>query len=230
MKSKNAFTLIELLVVIAILAILIAILMPASLKGIEMANRSKCTNNLKAIGSACIAYAADNKGWLPYGNAAEPTTPFAEQEKNLRKQVGKLYNGGYVTDLRTWVCPSDKVDYSGKAVTVAASSSITSNNNTFNSIGNCSYMYISGYSLVRTMASPAVAPVLCDEANAREFGPANAGNMPDLLADDNHGANIRNVLFLDGHVVTLKDANAANAIFDNLITPVDVTPSLCSVD
>jgi len=35
-----------------------------------------------------------------------------------------------------------------------------------------------------------------------------------------------NVLFLDGHVVTFKDANAANAIFDNLRQP----SSICSVD
>ena len=226
MQSKKAFTLIELLVVVAILAILIAILIPVALKGIEMAKRSNCANNLKGIGIACLSYAAENKGWLPYGNAAEPTTPFSEQEKNLRKQVGKLYLGGYVTDLRMWVCPSDKVDYSGKAVTIAANTSISSNNNTFNSIGNCSYMYISGYNLIRTLETPALAPVFCDEANAREFGPANAGNMPDLTAEDNHGANTRNVLFLDGHVITFKDANAANAIFDNLKN----SASICSVD
>jgi prepilin-type processing-associated H-X9-DG protein len=50
--------------------------------------------------------------------------------------------------------------------------------------------------------------------------------MPKIGPEDNHGANVRNVLFLDGHVVTLKDANAANAIFDNLVNP----KVLCSVD
>ena len=227
MHKRNAFTLIELLVVIAILAILIAILIPVALKGIAMAQRSNCANNLKSIGTACLSYAADNKGWLPYGNALEPSgASFAEQERNLRKQVGKLYLGGYVTDLRLWVCPSDKVDYSGKPIVAAPVDCISSNANTFNSIGNCSYMYISGYNLIRSLETPAVSPIFCDEANAREYGPANAGNMPDLTDEDNHGANVRNVLFLDGHVVTFKDANAANAIFDNLKN----TAVICSVD
>ena len=79
---------------------------------------------------------------------------------------------------------------------------------------------------MRTSEIPATAPVLCDESNEREYGPATPGQMPDLTADDNHGANIRNVLFLDGHVVTFKDADAANAIFDNLKNPAVI----CSVD
>lgn len=228
MHKKNAFTLIELLVVIAILAILMAILVPASMKGVEMARRSSCANNLKGLGTAFISYAADNKGWLPYGNEKEPTTPFKEDEKNLRRQVKKLFAGGYVTDLRLWVCPSDKEDLGGKTVTVALSASIQ--DNSFNSIGNCSYMYISGYNLIRTMAVPAVSPVLCDESNDREFGPATPGDMPDLKIEDNHGMNIRNVLFLDGHVTTFKDADAANMIFENIIKPIDITPSICSVD
>ena len=87
-------------------------------------------------------------------------------------------------------------------------------------------MYISGYHLLRTAETPSVAPLMCDESNDRELGSATPGNMPDLTADDNHGANIRNVLFLDGHVVTFKDADAANAIFDNLKNP----GVICSVD
>ena len=61
MHKRNAFTLIELLVVIAILAILIAILIPVALKGIAMAQRSNCANNLKSIGTACLSYAADRE-------------------------------------------------------------------------------------------------------------------------------------------------------------------------
>ena len=55
-----------------------------------------------------------------------------------------------------------------------------------------------------------------------------AGEMPShkIDEDDNHGADVRNVLFLDGHVVTFKDADAANAIFDNLKNPAVI----CSVD
>ena len=224
MKSNSAFTLIELLVVIAIIAMLSAIIIPASMKGIEMARRSACANNLKALGSAMLAYASENQGWLPYGNDEEPSRPFSEDEKNLRPQVTKLYEGGFVTDLRLWVCPSDKKDFGDKPVTIASSESIA--NQSFTSVGNCSYMYISGYNLIRTPETPALAPVLCDEAQEREFGPANAGDMPDLEEDANHGANVRNVLFLDGHVITFKDADAANLIFENLQYPEDI----CSVD
>ena len=108
MQKNSAFTLIELLVVIAIIAMLSAIIIPASMKGIEMARRSSCANNLKALGSAMLAYASENQGWLPYGNDEEPSRPFSEDEKNLRPQVTKLYEGGFVTDLRLWVCPATK--------------------------------------------------------------------------------------------------------------------------
>ena len=226
MRPKTGFTLIELLVVIAILAIMISILIPAALKGIEMANRSKCANNLKSLGVAFSSYASDNQGEFPHCNPLPSASGTFTEVSQFTKIVTNVCARGYVEDLHLWVCPSDKQDYSGKAVTVAASGTITSNQNTFNSIGNCSYMYISGYNLIRTVESPPLAPLLCDEANDREYGPANAGNMPDITAADNHGASIRNVVFLDGHVVTFKDANAANAIFDNLKN----SACICSVD
>jgi prepilin-type processing-associated H-X9-DG protein len=52
-----------------------------------------------------------------------------------------------------------------------------------------------------------------------ENGAATPGNMPDLGPDDNHGANFRNVLYLDGHVAAHESADAANAIFDGLKAP-----------
>ncbi|MBP7009204.1 MAG: prepilin-type N-terminal cleavage/methylation domain-containing protein [Kiritimatiellae bacterium] len=230
MKSKSAFTLIELLVVIAILGMLAGILIPASMKALEMAKRSHCANNLKSLGVAFLSYAADKNdpdgvGALPHHKRLPPADGSFQETPDFTAIAVKVYTNGYVTDLRLWICPSDRIDNHGKGLTVAKDIASFKSQQ-----GNCSYMYISGYHLMRTRAIPALAPLLCDETNARDIGFATPGNMPDIGPDDNHGANIRNVLFLDGHVVTFKDADAANAIFDNLIKPVDVTPSICSVD
>lgn len=215
MRKTSAFTLIELLVVIAILALLIAILVPVSFVGIEMARRSACANNLKTLGVAYLAFASDHGGALPHWNPLPMGGDSFQEFPNFSAIVVRAYTNGYVTDLRLYVCPSDKT------------ASVAPNIASFNSqMGNCSYMYISGYHLIRTRETPALAPVLADESNLTEYGPATPGNMPAIGPDDNHGANIRNVLFLDGRVVTFKDADAANAIFDNLRYPAVI----CSVD
>jgi prepilin-type processing-associated H-X9-DG protein len=80
-------------------------------------------------------------------------------------------------------------------------------------------MYIVGYNTYSCPEAPSSAPLMADESNQIENGAATPGNMPDITADDNHGANFRNVLYLDGHVVGLKERDAANAIFDSLRVP-----------
>jgi prepilin-type N-terminal cleavage/methylation domain-containing protein/prepilin-type processing-associated H-X9-DG protein len=65
MKMQRGFTLIELLVVITIIMVLAALLMPA-LSGIrERARLATCTSNLRQIGFAILAYAAENRSNLP---------------------------------------------------------------------------------------------------------------------------------------------------------------------
>jgi prepilin-type N-terminal cleavage/methylation domain-containing protein/prepilin-type processing-associated H-X9-DG protein len=67
---KRGFTLVELLVVIGIIALLISILLPALNRAREQADLIGCMSNLRNMGQMVQEYAAENRGYLPYGFAA----------------------------------------------------------------------------------------------------------------------------------------------------------------
>ncbi|MBP7828305.1 MAG: prepilin-type N-terminal cleavage/methylation domain-containing protein [Kiritimatiellae bacterium] len=235
-RPRRAFTLIELLVVIAIITILMSILIPVAKLGVENARRATCRSNLKQIGAALYLYAADPVMNGEFTLIRPRQTPLIRQwplPSHAMLLGGAQPAGGFVdptfvsnrvrsllVDPKVWVCPSDKIDGDNKTpVTPAATIAAL---NRF----NISYMYIAGHRLTASPENAAVAPLMCDEANATENGSATPGDMPDITEDDNHGAEYRNVLYLDGHVAAIQNADAANSIFTNLVN----TAILQSID
>jgi len=90
-NRQKGFTLIELLVVIAIIAILASILFPIFLSSMASARRAQCIDNLKQLGLAIKAYAADWNGWVypyyyPYG--VIDASPFVKVYLKYTKNEG----------------------------------------------------------------------------------------------------------------------------------------------
>jgi prepilin-type N-terminal cleavage/methylation domain-containing protein/prepilin-type processing-associated H-X9-DG protein len=130
MRPRNGFTLIELLVVIAILGVLIGLLLPATQRVRESANRVKCQNNLKQIGLALLNY-EQTLGSFSIGITTDPTDfdlqdgtttgyvnllPYLEQDNlysawNFNLPWSDPANAPVVqTQLKLFYCPSNRTE------------------------------------------------------------------------------------------------------------------------
>ena len=103
MKNIFKFTLIELLVVIAIIAILAGILLPGLVKARERARIGLCQSNQKQCLTSIAMYADDHNG-LFYARSGETGTPA------WRTWFRRLWDNGYINDLRIANCPSVESD------------------------------------------------------------------------------------------------------------------------
>ncbi len=104
MMKKKQFTLIELLVVIAIIAVLATMLFPVVGSMTDKADATKCTNNLKQIGTAIFAYSGDHDGAFPYHKEGD-TFDNPSLEKHA-KNFFVLRKSKYGEEPAMFVCPS----------------------------------------------------------------------------------------------------------------------------
>jgi len=104
----SGFALIELLVVIAIIAILTAILLPASARAQESARRASCASNLKQWGLVYKMYASEDPGgkYPPAQLEATGTVPNFRGVMAVSPMVLSVWPE-HVTDPSIWICPSD---------------------------------------------------------------------------------------------------------------------------
>jgi prepilin-type N-terminal cleavage/methylation domain-containing protein len=82
LRSSSGFTLIELLSCMAIIAVLVALLMPTLNRIREQANLTKCMSNLRQIGIATGAYAADYDGRAPHDDESEGNWMFTARARS----------------------------------------------------------------------------------------------------------------------------------------------------
>lgn len=208
---RRGFTLIELLVVIAILALLAAIIIPGLSRAQQRAQTTTCLNNLRQVCGAVHAFTVDRELYLPPGNA---------HSNGLRRSHRASYKD--TTDNKAqiayWVAPylgmprPDAVLRECPTMRCPRAARLKSSNQTWENFVTYAIYQGAGlgyhpFGAMNGERSHRITDI-DDQSGTWMLTDADRKNDPghtpqaDLLDTPAHGDK-RNVVFFDGHVLTL---------------------------
>jgi prepilin-type N-terminal cleavage/methylation domain-containing protein/prepilin-type processing-associated H-X9-DG protein len=195
--KKGAFPLIELLVVIAIIAILVSIALPVYQTVQEKAHAVKDANNLRQIGIGMVAYLGDNSDTMF-------STASTTGSNSWAAQLGPGSAANYVSDWHAFWSPFDTRPFTTSPpqnVSYGINNMILTSSNS----NSTSFRYPSSLCLA---ASNATA-----NGNNLIFAGTVASNtvvQPGSVAGTIGNQQLLNVVYLDGHVGTMKKSDFNN--------------------
>ncbi|OFX14082.1 MAG: hypothetical protein A2Z18_03475 [Armatimonadetes bacterium RBG_16_58_9] len=193
--SRNAFTLTELLITIGIIAVLAAIIVPVTVRGVAKSKQATCMSNLRQIGVAISGYAQDNWGRLPPYSNIIPGPEGGDQSEGYPAPE-MLYAAlfPYIRNSKILYCPSDP--FAGQEVVRWGVYHLYSSYH-FNFRKNSLKLREDGYWFSSgRRALPQHCPIARDANSRASIGPGGV-NVAEPGCQHFDGANI---LYLDGHV------------------------------